>query len=313
MSDQLQPAQLRCEHLTNPLGLDIAQPRLSWIVESGRRGQRQTAYQVLVAGSADALAADRGDLWDSGKVATGRSLGVAYGGRALASGERAWWKVRVWDADGRPSGYSEPAWWEMGLLERSAWQGQWVGGMLAGGQYSTSPAPFLRTRFMLERPVARARLYATALGVYEPHLNGQVVGDDVFAPGWTDYDIRVQYQVYDVTGLLRQGENVLGAILGDGWYAGHVGWLERQRYGDRPRLLAQLVVTYADGGSQTIATGPEWRTAYGPILESDMIMGESYDARRELGAWDSPGYDDGRWLPAEVFDDPGAALTAMRS
>ncbi|MFO7169402.1 MAG: glycoside hydrolase family 78 protein [Chloroflexota bacterium] len=312
MSDQLHPSRLRCEHLVNPLGLDIARPRLSWIVESDRRGQRQTAYQILVASSAELLAADQGDLWDSGKVSSDQTIGVRYAGRELRSGERAWWKVRVWDVDGQPSAYSEPAWWEMGLLDRAEWKGQWVGGTLAGGPYTTSPAPFLRTSFSVTKPVARARLYATALGVYEPHLNGQVVGDDVFAPGWTDYDIRVQYQVYDVTGMLRQGENVLGAILGDGWYAGHVGWLERQRYGDRPRLLAQLVITYEDGSSETIATGEGWRFAYGPILEADLIMGESYDARRELTGWDAPGYDDARWLPVEVFADPGMALSGMR-
>ncbi len=213
---------------------------------------------------------------------------------------------------GQASEWSEAAWWEMGLLDRADWQGEWIGGLLAGGSFSTSPAPFLRTTFSINKPVARARLYATALGVYEPHLNGAVVGDDVFAPGWTDYDTRVQYQVYDVAGQLRQGENVLGAVLGDGWYAGHIGWLERQRYGDRPKLLAQLVVGYEDGSSETIATGLGWQSAYGPILESDMIMGESYDARRELPGWDAPGYDASSWLPTQTFADPGIALTAMR-
>ncbi len=296
----------------NPLGLDIPRPRLSWILESDRRGARQSAYQILVASSAEKLAAEQGDLWDSGKVASDQSVNVEYGGRPLASGERAWWTVRVWDGDGQPSAYSEPAFWEAGLLDRAEWQGEWVGGMLAGGPYTGSPAPFLRTSFSVTKPVARARLYATALGLYEPHLNGAPVGEDVFAPGWTDYDIRVQYQVYDVTGQLHQGENVLGAILGDGWYAGHVGWLERQRYGDRPKFLAQLVVTYEDGSTETIATGPGWKYAYGPILAADLIMGESYDARRELTGWDAPGYDDGAWLPVEIFADPGIALTGMR-
>ncbi len=313
MPTGLRTTRLRCEHLVNPLGLDIAQPRLSWALASERRGERQSAYQLLVASSPEALAEGRGDLWDSGKVSSEQSLGVVYGGRPLASGERAWWAVRAWDADGQPSPYSEPAWWEAGLLERADWRGAWVGGMLAGGSHTTSPAPFLRTVFSLSKPVARARLYATALGVYEPHLNGQPVGEDLFAPGWTDYDQRVQYQVYDVTEGLRQGENVLGAILGDGWYAGYVGWLERQRYGDRPLLLAQLVITYEDGGVETLATGADWTCAYGPILESDMIMGESYDARRELTGWDTPGYDASRWLPVETFADPGIALTGARS
>lgn len=312
MATELQITRLRCEHLVNPIGLDIAHPRLSWVIESDRRGARQSAYQILVASSPEALAAEQGDRWDSGKVVSDQSLGVVYGGPALASGERVWWTVRVWDGDGQPSAYSEPAFWEAGLLDRAEWRGEWVGGLIVGGPFTTSPAPFLRTSFNVSKPVARARLYATALGVYEPHLNGAVVGADVLAPGWTDYHTRVQYQVYDVTGQLRQGENVLGAILGDGWYAGHVGWLERQRYGDRPKFLAQIVVHYTDGSSETIATGPGWKSAYGPILASDIIMGESYDARRELTGWDAPGYDDGKWLAVETFPDPGIILSAMR-
>ena len=212
---------LRCEYLTNPLGIDIARPRLSWELRDDRRGARQSAYQIQVATGEAALHKDAADLWDSGKVASDQSAHVAYAGKALSSGQRAWWRVRVWDAEGQPGEWSAAAWWEMGLLDRTAWQGQWIGAMLAGGPHTTSPAPFVRTRFTLDRPVARARLYATALGLYEPHLNGQVVGDDVLTPGWTDYAIRVQYQVYDVTHLLRQGENVLGAVLGDGWYCGY--------------------------------------------------------------------------------------------
>jgi alpha-L-rhamnosidase len=312
MPTDILPIQLRCEHLTNPLGIDAPQPRLSWILESTERGQRQTAYQILVASTPERLADDQGDLWDSGKVSSDQSIYVAYAGKHLNSGQRAYWKVRAWDKHGQPSAYSEPAWWELGLLERGEWRGAWIGAALAGGPHTTSPAPFLRTQFTIDRPVARARLYATALGLYEPHLNGQVVGDDVLTPGWTDYDIRAQYQVYDVTDQLRPGENVLGAILGDGWYAGYVGWLERQRYGDQPWLLAQLAITYADGSSETIATGDGWKTAYGPILEADMIMGESYDARRELTGWDAPGYDDARWQPVQILPDPGMALTAMR-
>ncbi len=312
MSTELRITRLRCENLVNPIGLDSAQPRLSWIGDSGRRGARQTAYQVLVASTPEALADGQGDLWDSGNVASDQSVGVHYGGAALASGQRAWWVVRLWDEQDQPSAYSELAFWEAGLLDRAEWQGEWIGGILAGGSFSTSPALFLRTTFSIHKRVTRARLYATALGLYEAHLNGAVVGEDLFAPGWTEYDTRVQYQVYDITSQIRQGENVLGAILGDGWYAGYVGWLERQRYGDRPRFLAQLVVNYEDGSSETIASGPGWKSAYGPILESDIIQGESYDARRELPGWDALGYDDARWLAVETFADPGIALTAMR-
>jgi alpha-L-rhamnosidase len=302
--------RLRCEYLTNPLGIDVKQPRLSWELRDERRGARQTAYQIQVASSQAAL--DQADLWDSGQVTSDQSIHVRYEGAALGSGQRAWWRVRVWDADGQPSEWSEAAWWEMGLLDRSDWQAEWLQGMLAGGPRTSSPVPFFRTTFTLDKPVASARLYASALGVYEPHLNGRVVGDDVLAPGWTDYAIRVQYQAYDVTEQLRQGENVLGAIVGDGWYCGYISWIDRQRYGDRPRFLAQLQITFEDGSQQTIVTNTDWKACYGPILESDMQMGESYDARQELRGWDAPGYDDSRWLPIETFDPGEIELNGMR-
>jgi alpha-L-rhamnosidase len=200
----------------------------------------------------------------------------------------------------------------MGLLARSNWQAHWIGAMLVGGPQTTSPAPFMRACFILDRPPQQARLYITALGVYEPYLNGQVVGNDVLAPGWTDYALRVQYQVYDVTSLLHVGENVLGAILGDGWYCGFVGWGERQQYGDRPKLLAQLFIKFSDGSTQVVATGEHWKTAYGPILEADLQSGESYDARREMEGWDEPDYDSQLWLPVELYPDPGVAPVGMR-
>jgi alpha-L-rhamnosidase len=156
-----------------------------------------------------------------------------------------------------------------------------------------------------------ARLYATALGLYEFEINGQRVGDYELAPGWTDYNKRVQYQAYDVTECLRQGDNAIGAILGDGWYSGHVEWRGRQRYGDRPKLLAQLVVFYEDGSNATIVTDGTWKTTFGPIVEADLIMGESYDARLELGSWSSPAYDDARWLPVDTFRFPDIDISPM--
>jgi alpha-L-rhamnosidase len=198
----------------------------------------------------------------------------------------------------------------MGLLNGADWSAQWIGAPFVGGPRTTSPAPHLRKEFALAKPVVTARLYATALGLYESYLNGARVGDDVLTPGWTDYTKHVQYQVYDVTAMLQPGANALGAILGDGWAVGHVAWSGRQRYVDRPRLLAQLILTYLDGSIETIATDDTWKVGVGPILESDMPMGESYDARRELPGWGAPGYDDTHWWPAEVFADTGAARVA---
>ena len=162
--------------------------------------------------------------------------------------------------------------------------------------------PLLRRGFRVDGTVARARIYATALGVYQLSLNGQRVGDHELAPGWTDYDKRVQYQTYDVTAQLRAGDNALGALLGDGWYAGSIAWLGTDNYGSRPHLSAQLLIDYTDGRSETIGTDGSWRATAGPFLQSDLLHGETYDARRLPAGWDRPGFDDSGWSPATVDD-----------
>lgn len=301
-------SNLTCEYQVNPLGIDVLQPRLSWQLESDRRGTRQTACRILVAASETALSG-ASVLWDSGKVPSDQSIHVTYRGPGLVSGQRVYWKVLVWDETGREA-ESTPAWWEMGLLERTDWQGQWIGAPFSGGPRTTSPAPYLRKEFRITKQVVSARLYATALGLYECYLNGMRVGDALLTPGWTDYNKHIQYQVYDLTDLIRSGTNAYGAILGDGWGVGHIAWVGRQRYTDRPQLLAQIILTYSDGSKEIIATDNSWKVTQGPILESDMLMGESYDARRELTDWCNPGYADSSWWIAEVFEDNGAALVA---
>ncbi|HMD80023.1 MAG TPA: family 78 glycoside hydrolase catalytic domain, partial [Anaerolineales bacterium] len=304
----LMVSNLTCEYRSNPLGIDVPQPRLSWQLESDQRGTRQTAYRILVAPSETDLSAGSA-LWDSGKASSAQSIHVTYGGPGLVSGQRVYWKVWVWDEAGQEA-ESTFAWWEMGLLEHTDWQGQWIGAPFSGGPRTSSPAPYLRKDFGITKQVVSARLYATALGLYEFYLNGTRVGDALLTPGWTDYNKHVQYQVYDVTDLIQSGMNACGAILGDGWSAGHIAWVGRQRYTDRPQLLAQIILTYSDGSKEIIATDNSWQVTQGPILESDMLMGESYDARRELTGWCNPGYDDSPWWIVEVFKDNGAAVVA---
>ncbi len=300
---------LTCEYRTNPLGIDVLQPRLSWQLQGNERGVRQIAYQVLVARSEMDLERGSDLVWDSGQVESDQSTHVPYSGPALASGQRVYWKVRIWNEVGREV-ESPSAQWEMGLLERTDWQAEWIGAPFLGGPRTSSPAPFLRREFVLQKAVITARLYATAIGLYECRLNGVRIGEAVLTPGWTDYSKHIQYQVYDVTELLQPGANTFGAILGDGWGVGSICWVGRQRYADRPQFLAQLVLTYADGSQEIIATDSTWKVTSGPILESDMLMGESYDARRELTSWDQPGYNDIRWWPVEVFTEMGAELVA---
>ncbi len=300
---------LTCEYRENPLGIDIVQPRLSWQLQSERRGARQTAYRIVVASTEADLVEPEKLLWDSGRIESDQSIHVKYSGPALESGQRLYWRVTVWDETGAQT-TSHAAWWEMGLLHSSDWQAQWIGSSWVGGPRTTSPAPYLRREFKLSQPVATARLYATAVGVYESYLNGIRIGDAVLAPGWTDYKRRVRYQVYDVTELLQQGPNVIGAILGDGWAVGHLAWDGRQRYVDRPRFLAQLVVSYVDGSTDIIATDGSWKTSTGPILESDMLMGESYDARHEMPGWHTIGFDDTGWTPVELCQPLDTKLVA---
>jgi alpha-L-rhamnosidase len=189
-----------------------------------------------------------------------------------------------------------------------SWSAQWIASAVCGGPRTTAPAPYLRKSFLLPSAPKQALLHITALGLYDAEINGHSVGDSVLSPGWTHYDIRIAYQTYDVTGLLKPGENILGAILGDGWYCGHVAEKNRQLYGDRPRLLAQLEITREDGSTLTIGSDDTWKTTTGPILENDLLMGESYDARLELGPWSTPGYSDTHWQPVVIESAPSATL-----
>jgi alpha-L-rhamnosidase len=308
---------LRCEYRLNPLGIDVRKPRLSWILASSRRGARQTAYQIAAALDDVYILQGKPLLWDSGKIESDQSIQVPYDGPELQSRQRVYWRVRVWDEDDHASEWSSPAWFEMGLLDSDDWGAQWIGNPLVGGPRSPVPSPFFRKEFSTGGELQSARLYITSLGIYEASINGIRVGEDVFAPGWTDYDKRIHYQTYDVTNNLENGLNVIGVIIGDGWYCGHIAWQGRQIYGDRPKLFAQLEIRLTDGSIQTITTDETWGTNVGPILESDLLMGEAYDARLELSSWNLPSRS-GRgvegWSPAVSFPHPeGAVLVAQNT
>jgi alpha-L-rhamnosidase len=278
-------------------------------MQTDRQGAKQTAYRIFAAIDPKNLSEGSADLWDSGKIESDQSVHVVYSGQRLESRQRVYWKVTVWDETGSAT-QSESAWFEMGFLKRKDWKAKWIGAALTGGPRTTIPAPYLRKTFALPGKAQSARLYVTALGLYECSINGQEVGEDVFTPGWTDYRKRVEYNVYDVTKLVQMGENALGVMLGDGWAVGHVGLGHRQTYLRQPRLLAQLEITLTDGRIITVISDRTWTHQFGPILEADMLQGESYDARLEMPGWNAPGFDDKRWLKAEVFDDSGIAIVA---
>jgi alpha-L-rhamnosidase len=382
---------LHCEYLMNPLGIDAPNPRLSWVIDSTRRGEQQMAYQILVASSPELLETNNGDLWDTGEVQSDETCQIAYQGQSLSSRQRCYWKVRTWDQDG-PSGWSPVAYWEMGLLKPADWKAKWisvasppldpalnlvirraiyeatdaniatdvtavveshvkdnnisiiVNNKTLGGDYAPhhhkkllvnyewkgqphtleiaedeelaipqkdATVPWLRKSFDLAHPVQRAVLYATALGLYQIDINGHRVGDHIFAPDWTDYRKHVRYQVYDVTKLVQQGSNAVAALLANGWYSGRIGNGGYQLFGKVPALLAQLEVTYADGSTEVITTDESWKSYPSPLLASDIMLGETYDARKEIEGWDEPGLDESQWTTVEVRHEPSISLGAQ--
>ena len=307
--------RLRCEFRVNPLGIDTAQPRFSWALRSDLRGDRQTAYQVLAASGPEPLARDQGDLWDSGKVPSDQSIEVVYAGKPLQSGQRVWWKVRVWNVAGEASPFSEPAWFETALLADGDWRAEWIQARAVEPipdeqMFDDHPAPLLRKEFALDKEIRRARVYVSGLGYYELRLNGEPVGDHVLDPGWTSYRKRVLYSTYDVTQQIRRGPNAIGLILGNGWFNplplrfwGHINLRDALPHGE-PRAILQLVVEFADGTAQTVVTDQTWRAGDGPILRNNVYLGEVYDARLELAGWDKPGFDDAGWQSAVRAGEP---------
>jgi len=303
-------AGLRFEHLPagtgGVLGTGVASPRLSWIVATAARDWHQAAYEV------EARRAD-GELHGrAGPVSSGESVLVPWPFPPLASREQISIRVRAWGTDGGASAWSEPAVVEAGLLDPGDWTARFITPDWDEDTARPQPCPLLRHEFNVRPGVRRGRLYVTSLGVYEAQINGERVGDHVLAPGWTSYDHRLRYQTYDVTALIAEGRNAIGAILGDGWYRGRLGVRGGRRniYGDRLAFLAQLEIEYEDGTGERVVTGPSWRAATGPILASDLYDGETYDARLEREGWSAPGYDDSDWAGVRPVARDLATLVA---
>ncbi len=310
---------LKCEYLENPIGIDDVNPRLSWKLSSSRRGEMQSAYHILVASSADILKQDRGDLWDSGLVESSQSIQVEYDGARLTSRTDCYWKVACRDSRGDMTNYSKPASFSIGLLNNSDWSAKWIAmdpALYKSETYKqdSTPVPWFRKAFNIDGAVKKATIYVSARGLFEVYTNGERIGEDVFAPEWTDYFKRVHYRSYDVTSLLKRGENALGAVVGEGWYSGHIGWRrDRGFYGLVNSVIVQLEVTLADGRKQTIVSDGSWKCSYGPIIYSDFMDGEYYDARLEMPGWCNASYNDSGWDMATVVDAPSIEMVSQPS
>ncbi len=293
LAQDLYVKELTTEHKNNPVGIDVTKPRLSWKVKATGVNVLQAAYSIRVA-SNDKFSTS-GIIWESGKVSSGESILQEYKGPVVESGKRYFWQVRIWDNKGRSSRWSPVAYWEMGLLSPSDWKAKWI--ELTSDTLQDLPSPHFRKEFKVDKKIASARVYVTSHGYYELHLNGSKVGDQVLTPGWTSYNKRLQYQVYDVTGMLLNGSNAIGAILGNGWYRGPLGWGDNWAiYGDKLGLLLQLQIRYTDGTEATIISDETWKTSSdGAIRKNGIYFGETYDATRKLTGWDKSGYNDRNW------------------
>ena len=344
---EIYPARLRCEYLGNPQVVDVQNPRLSWvnIAEEGDRGQVQTAWEIMVAGSKDKLFNNQADLWTSGKVVSNQCVNIYYRGKPLSSRQDCWWQVRTWDKDGKMSGWSEPAFWSMGLLKPEEWKARWIGAPWQGEEalpkpsfrrpgdtlvkdQMPPPAPLLRKSFNINKQVASARAYVTGLGFFELYVNGNKVSQDVLVPNLTLYgkrpglennyipipdnfrEYRVMYLSYDITEILKKGENAIGAILGNGFYNAPINWT--QSYGS-PRFLGQIYITYTDGSEDIIISDQTWKASKSPIVTDLVYGGEHYDARLEQPGWCTPGFDDSKWEQVAIRRAPEGKMKAHMS
>ncbi|HWL14625.1 MAG TPA: family 78 glycoside hydrolase catalytic domain, partial [Opitutus sp.] len=305
---EMRVVNLKCELARNPLGVDVARPRLFWQLESDVRGARQTAWQTIVASTAARLAEGHGDLWDSGRVESDRTTFVRYDGRALTSTQRVFWKVRAWDEVGNVTAWSEPAEWTMGVLRSEDWRATWI------GSEERVENLLLRTEFAVKTGLVRAIAHVSGLGHYELFLNGEKSGRDVLAPGWTDYRKTILYDTRDMTALLQPGRNVIGLSLGNGMYhvvrqpgrfAKFVGSFGLQR------AIVQLRLEYADGTTEDVTTNDRWKVHAGPITFSSIYGGEDFDARRIPEGWQRVGFDDASWANAGVMNDDLGRLRGM--
>ncbi len=306
-ADIFLPDRLRCDLAVDPLGVDVPTPRLSWQIEASRHARVQTAYQILAASSRKLLANGQGDLWDTGKLRSGSTLQIPYAGRPLKSSQQVFWSVRAWDENDRASDWSAPATWTMGVLDEKDWQAKWIGSANTNAQ-----SLMLRREFVIKPQLRRALASVCGLGHYELSVNGAKSGDDLLAPGWTEYAKTCLYDTRDLTAMLHAGTNAVGLILGNGMYRVPGGRYTKFKGSHGPlKAIAQLRLEYSDGSVEIIGTDAAWRVTGGPLTFSCVFGGEDYDPNLEPAGWNQPGFDVSQWQPASETDGPGGKLRGL--
>lgn len=302
---------LRCEYLTEPLAVQTDSPRFSWEISARESDYRQSGFEIRVASGNNQKSLKNADRWDSGLISSHETKQIVYDGEPLQPNTSYYWSVRSWDQNNEPGKWSEPAHFHTRHAV-DTWKAKWIGmppSQAAPNDYSIPPSPMIRKEFELTKPVDKVLLTASAKGIYEVHINGEKIGDQHLAPGWTDYEQLIQYQIYSIDDLNQQSKNCLSVILADGWYAGRLGAIDfgwedypwRGWYGRDLRFIGQLEVWYTDGSRETIATDDSWKFyADGPIREADLFIGVTYDFNKEIAGWKTPGFDDSDWKTVTV-------------
>lgn len=304
------PTNLVCEYNKNPVGLETEAPRFSWKFKSQTRNKYQIGYQILVADKRKLIEDNKGNMWDTGKRESDKSVNIVYQGSALESSKKYYWKVRIWDDEGEVSSYSSMATFEMGLLLSEDWEGKWI-------TNKGESNPLFRKEINVEKDIKKARAYIAGLGYYELYINGNKAGEEVLNPGQTDYEQRVLYTTYDLTSLLKKEKNAVGIMLGNGRYSPTEEVVaknpnELKKFGDNPLVIMQLEIEYCDGKKESIYTDESWKTCSGPIQSNDIYDGEVYDAREEKEGWKLSGYNDSAWKEAEAVEEsPGGKLVSQ--
>jgi len=305
------PTNLRVQDNTDQLGIDVVNPSFAWYVNDSDRGDRQTAYRIIVASSRLNIDTNTSDKWDSGKVKSANQYGIKYAGTALVSNTKYWWKVYTFDKDNKQSVWSASKAFITGFLHPSDWTSSWI----RASSNTTSEPYMLRKQFSIRKPISYATANICGIGQFELHLNGLKVGDHELDPGWTEYSKSQQYVTFDVTNLLQNGNNAIGVWLADGFMDINKQGERYQGYSNHSdgvkRMIMELKIHYTDGTSEKIKSDSTWKTSIGPVTFSTVFGGEDYDSRDEKTGWDTAGYIDSSWANAITTTSPGGTLYAQ--
>ena len=304
------PVSLMCEYLINPLGIDAANPRLTWRIDDQREGAKQIAYEINVSSDSVEVVKGLGKHWPTGKINADKQL-INYKGKALIPFTRYYWSVRVWDKDGKPSSWSQVNSFETGMMNSSNWKGSWISD---SRDIKEKAAPYFRKSFSTSKKIKSARAYIAVGGLYELYINGERIGDHRLDPMYTRFDRRILYITYDVTKQLKSGNNAIGVLLGNGWYnhqSTAVWYFHEAPWRTRPTFCMDLRITYEDDSIETISSGKDWKTSHSPVIFNSIYTAEHYDARLEQTGWNKAGFDDSTWKEVIYRSAPSTNIVAQ--